>query len=84
MQSKISGAVDDMNEELKAAIESAKGVRGKTFAAIVKRENVFLLFGCRPSLGVLSETNMVKDVIECTVSRLDHQTLSVELPNVLD
>ena len=85
MKSIISVTVDDMNvEETKTAIESTKSVRGETSAAIVKRENQMLMFRCRPSLGVLSETEMIRDVIDCTVSRLDYPTLSVELPNVFE
>ena len=85
LRTKISGAVDDMNlEESKAAKESTIGVRGKTDVAHVKRENVMFMFGCRPSLGVLSETKMVKDFTDCVVSRLDHPTLSVEFPKVIE
>ena len=85
MQTKISGAVDDLNVvENKAAIESGKEVRGKTTVAVVKRQNEMHLFGCKPTLGVLSETFMIRDLIDCTVSRLDRPTLSVELPKVFN
>ena len=73
-----------MEVAIKGTIEPAIGLRGKTVAASVKRENVMLLFGCRPSLGVLSETTMIKDLIQCIYNRLDRQTLSVEFPSVLD
>ena len=48
------------------------------------RENVLLLFGCRPSLGVDAETTMVKDLVKTLISRLDKETLSVTFPKVLD
>ena len=83
LRTKVTVVIDDMNDEIKIAIQTA-GVRGKTYTATVKRENLGLLFGCRPSLGVLSETSMIKDVIDCVLSRLDHQTLSIELPKIFD
>lgn len=48
------------------------------------RENVLLLFGCRPSLGVDAETTMVRDLVKTLISRLDKESLSVTFPKVLD
>lgn len=43
-----------------------------------------LIFGCRPSLGVLSETVMIADLIACILRRLDRLNLCVEFPKVID
>ena len=70
--------------EVQAAKGSGQGTRGNTIAAKVVRENVLLLFGCRPSLGVDAETTMIADLIRTLLSRLDRQTLAVTFPKVLD
>ena len=74
----------EIEGQVKAAEGSGTGTRGNTIAAKVVRENVLLLFGCRPSLGVDAETTMVKDLVKTLISRLDKETLSVTFPKVLD
>lgn len=74
----------EIEGEVNAAKGSGTGTRGNTIAAKVVRENVLLLFGCRPSLGVDAETTMVRDLVKTLISRLDKETLSVTFPKVLD
>ena len=74
----------EIEGQVKAAEGSGTGTRGNTIAAKVVRENVLLLFGCRPSLGVDAETTMVKDLVKTLISRLDKETLSVTFPKVLN
>ena len=78
-----SEPIDDTTNE---AIPEEKGkrVRGKTFAAQVKQENSAFVYGCRPDKGVLIETKMVDDLVNCIMRRINPSDRSIEFPKVLD
>ena len=73
-----------LEKEIEATRSSEAGMRGNTAASDVSRENLMLLFGCRPSLGVLSETTMVRDLIKTMTARVDRTNLSLSIPAALD
>ena len=78
-----SEPIDDTNNAA-IPIEKGKRVRGKTFAAQVKQENSAFVYGCRPDKGVLIETKMVDDLINCIMRRINPSDRSIEFPKVLD
>ena len=80
---------DDLGQQFDKEIEGSKletkGVRGENvIASKVRRENTLLLFGCKPSLGVARDTFMIRDLLKTLIERLDHSSLSIEFPDVLD
>ena len=69
---------------LELSKSSVNGTRGDTITTKVVRENVLLLFGCKPSLGVERDTYMVRELIQTLIRRLDVLSLSLDLPDALD
>ena len=43
-----------------------------------------LLFGCRPSLGVLSETTMIRDLVKTLNARVNRNNLTLTMPAAVD
>ena len=43
-----------------------------------------MFFGCRPALGVLADTTMVKDVVDILLVRYNRRTFAVQFPNCFD
>ena len=50
----------------------------------VKTENLILLWGCRPTLAVLANTQMINNVIDEIGGKIDPAMLTVELPRDLE
>ena len=71
--------------ELKRLIKgqkvTAQSTRGeKTTVESVARENVILMYGCKPSKAVLAETTMVADITSTLENRFHRNTLSLKIP----
>lgn len=79
--SELDAALD---AQIKETLTTEQGMRGNTAASDVSRENLMLLFGCRPSLGVLSETTMIRDLIKTLNDRVDRSNLALTIPESLD
>ena len=58
--------------------QSTRGVN--TTVESVVRENVILMYGCKPSKAVLAETTMVADITNTLENRFDRNTLSLKIP----
>ena len=55
--------------------------RGGTFISENhKFQNFLILYGCRPMMGVLGDTKMIKDMRDILIKRYDRVTFSVQIP----
>ena len=58
--------------------------RGGVRAGLPVAQNFAMFFGCRPALGVLADTTMVKDVVDILLVRYNRRTFAVQFPNCFD
>lgn len=56
---------------------------GNIFSAKSMRKNVLFVFNTRPTLTGGGKSTMIRDLINTLLKRLDHQTLSIQFPEVL-
>ena len=66
-------------EEFKKALN-----RGDALVAETLCMNFLLLYGCKPSLGVKANTEMVKDILKAFTNNADRENAMVLLPQALD
>ena len=52
--------------------------------ANMKRQNFCMVFGCRPSEGVLANTKMVMDAVHILTTQFDRTTFTVTLVECFD
>ena len=74
--------------DMKIAVDQAdpmesvqrKEARGNAGTEDSQNQNILLMWGCRPSKGVLSETAMAKNVVDTMLKRVNRIDLTVTIP----
>ena len=51
---------------------------------VLKRQNFALCFGCKPSEGVLSQTQMIMDVVKILLEDFSRETFTVQFVSCFD
>ena len=79
---KTEEEVEDIVNQIAAKQQAARG--NTAIGDVMKRQNFALCFGCKPSEGVLADTQMVKDVLKILVEDFDRVTFTVQFVSCFD
>ena len=82
LQAKTEDEIDDIVNQIEAKQKQARG--NTAIGEVMKRQNFALCFGCKPSEGVIAETQMVMDVVKILVEDFDRVTFTVQFINCFD
>ena len=83
---KLDGEESDTDKREKLQLEAKKSRGGNTADINLIKDpiNLILIWGCRPTKGVLADTKMCNDLKQLFLDRFDRQTLRLEIPKVFD
>ena len=71
-------------EESKEQVKPKVGARG--YSLLEKRviQNLILIFGSKPGVGVAANTKLIRDIMDCLRLLYDKKTKTVRLPEAFD
>ena len=58
--------------------------RGNAYSSLCQRQNLILIWGCRPAHGVKADTNMVSELAKVMTERFDRDNLALRIPDAFE
>ena len=78
---------DEEDSDGSGGVEQEESKEGRGFSLVeskLDRQNIMLIYGARPGMGVNIDTKLIHDVMTCFLELYNKRNLTVILPDILD